>query len=246
MGGRVRVCDSLVDMTSGTETTRSTEKKKLSRGLLFGVSIAVAAAGPSITHPRERAANAPFAYSPPEGFVPSEQASPTPASPTPAPSVGKMWTRPRVLGFAPRVTLTHTEKRGAIDDAQLREVARGMPGVYRESQVTWNEVRHEVHARSDNTLVGVVWGEGKRDVDNQPLRTAQMLFPDDTGTSLLTVSYGTDDGAGLEQQLLMSADQATGVALRGPGPPSWLYGAWGAGGLAFAILLSSLMARKKE
>ncbi len=232
-------------MTSGnTETTGNTEKKKLSRGLLFGVSIAVAVAGPSLTNPRERAANAPFSYSPPEGFVPSEQASP--ASPTPAQNPGKMWTRPRVLGFAPRLTLTHTEKRGSIDDAQLREVARGMPGVYRESQVTWNEVRHEVHARSDNTLVGVVWGEGKRDVDNQPLRTAQMLFPDDTGTSLLTVSYGADGDASLEQQLLMSADQATGVALRGPGPPSWLYGAWGAGGLVFAIVLSSLMARKKE
>ena len=237
MGVRVRVCDSGWDMTSG-----NTEKKKLSRGLLFGVSIAIAVAGPSITHPRERAANAPFSYVPPEGFVPSEQPSPAQAGNT-----GKMWTRPRVLGFVSRITLTHTEKKGAIDDAQLREVARGMPTVYRESQVTWKEVRHEVHSRQDNTLVGVVWGDGRRDADNQSLHTAQMLFPDDTGTSLLTVSYDPDDGdSNLEQQLMLSADLATGVALRGPGPPSWLYGAWGAGGLVFALLLSALMGRKKE
>lgn len=228
-------------MSEAPTPPRNTENKKLSRALLFGVSIAIAVAGPSITHPRERAANAPFVYTPPEGFVPSDAPSPTPAG-----SAGKMWVRPRVLGFAPRLTLTHTEKRGPIDDAQLREVARGMPAVYRDSQVTWNEVRHEVHVRSDKTLVGVVWGEGKRDTDNTSLRTAQMLFPDDTGTSLLTVSYGADDGTHLEQSLIASADLATGVALRGPGPPSWLYGAWGAGGLVFAILLSSIMARKKE
>jgi hypothetical protein len=229
MGAGVWLCDSPFDMT--TPAPLNTEKKKLSRGLLFGVSIAVAVAGPSITHPRERAANAPFSYTPPEGFVPSDAPTPTPAG-----ASGKMWMRPRLLGFTPRLTLTHTEKRGPIDDGQLREVARGMPSVYRESQVTWNEVRHEVH----------VWGEGKRDADNASLRTAQMLFPDDTGTSLLTVSYGVDDGTNLEQQLMASADLATGVALRGPGPPSWLYGAWGAGGLVFALLLSSIRARKKE
>ncbi len=224
-------------MTSG-----NTEKKRLSRGLLVGVSIAIAVAGPSITHPRERDANAPFSYAPPEGFV----ASDTPAATAGGGAAGKMWTRPRALGFAPRLTLTHTEKKGAIDDDQLRVVARGMPAVYRESQVTWSEVRHEVHVRGDNTLVGVVWGEGKRDVDNVPLRTAQMLFPDDTGTSLLTVSYGADDATNLEQQLIVSADLASGVALRGPGPAWWLFGAWGAGGLAFAILLSLITGRKKE
>lgn len=224
-------------MTSG-----NTEKKKISRGLVAFVSIAIAVAGASITRPRDRDANAPFSYAPPEGFVASDVPLPT----TGGGAAGKMWTRPRALGFAPRLTLTHTERKGAIDDEQLRVVARGMPAVYRESQVTWSEVRHEVHVRGDNTLVGVVWGEGKRDVDNVSLRTAQMLFPDDTGTSLLTISYGADEATNLEQQLIASADRASGVALRGPGPPWWLFGAWGAGGFAFALLLASLLGRKKE
>jgi len=238
MGVRVRLCNSAILMT--TPEAPPTEKKKLSRALLFGITIAVAFAGPSLTNPKERAANAPFSYAPPEGFVPSDTPAPNAAQPP-----GKMWTRPRPLGFAPRITLTHTEKRGPIDDPQLREVARGMPTVYRESGVTWTEVRHEVHTRSDNSLVGVVWGTGKRDADGAKMNTAQMLFPDDSGTSLLTVSYGTDDGTNIEQALIASADQATGVALRGPGPPSWMYGAWGMGGLVFAIIISGLMAKKK-
>jgi len=74
-----------------------------------------------------------------------------------------------------------------------------MPSVYRESQVTWNEVRPEVtsvpqHARR------CVWGEGKRDVDNQPLRTAQMLFPRRQRARRSSLSYGADDGTEPRQQ----------------------------------------------
>jgi hypothetical protein len=231
-------------MTSGITEKKDpprerTQGKAPSRALIFGIAVAVAALGPSITNPRERAAKAPFSYVPPSGFVPSDAPQPAAANQS-----AKMWTLPRTLGFAPRITLTHTEKKGAIDDAQLREVARGMPSVYRESQVTWTEVRHEVHTRADRTLVGVVYGDGKRDADGVTLRTVQMLFPDDAGTSLLTVSYGVDDSTHLDEQLLQSADAATGVALRGPGPPSWLYGAWGGGGLVLAIMVSGFFRRK--
>jgi hypothetical protein len=148
------------------------------------------------------------------------------------------------------VNLTHSSSKYAIADAELREIARGLPATYRDlppsQQSTWSETRHEVHLRSDQTRVGVIWGEAKRTTDNASIRTVHMMFPDDAGTSLLTVSYGTDDGTNLEQAFVTSADQATGVALRGPGPPSWMYGAWGVGGLVFAIIISGLMAKKKQ
>lgn len=137
-----------------------------------------------------------------------------------------------------RVVLTHSEKQTSVDEAELGKLAVEMPKAFDECP--WTHRRHESRARPDGARVGLIEGDCDRSIDlgalglpAQKVRTRklQLVFPDDTGTSIVTASYPTDEAPRWEPAIESAIDRSTGVAVRAPAVPSWTYAAWAVAGL---------------
>lgn len=206
-------------------------------------AIACAALGPRLVGPRGRPAGAPFAYTPPQGFVSATDGNHTPASAGIA-SGQKAWVYPGSIldAYTPNITETHTSKEGLADEAEIATLVRGMPNVFARSGITWNEVRHETRTRPDGTRTAVIIGDCTKSTLHY--RAMQMVFPDDTGTSIVTASFPVEGASRWEPQLDATMASATGVALRVPPPANWLYVAWGLGGGILAFLAAGVASKR--
>jgi hypothetical protein len=202
---------------------------------VFVVAAVVGFVGPRLSSPQDRASQTPFVYTPPAGF-------------TVEPNVeGALQTwvyRAEGAKYTPNVTLSHTEKKGAIEETDLRVLVQGMPAVFRETGAQWSEVRHETRVRPDGSHVGLIEGETVR--GELRSRVMQLVFPDDKGTSIVTASFPIADAPRWEPEFEASIASATGVATRVGSPPPWMYLAWGAAGAVLAYLVTALGARAKK
>jgi hypothetical protein len=205
-------------------------------------AIVAAALGPRITGPHDRAAGAPFVYTPPEGFVPASEEN-TRAILGQIVGGQRAWVHPVSLLdlYTPNITLTHTNHGGLVADDEIAKLAGGMPDMFAQSGVTWKEVRHDARLRGDGTRVALILGDCTKGVLHY--RSMQMAFPDDAGTSIVTASFPADAAARWEPLMEASMVTATGVALRVVPPENWMYVAWGLGGGILAFLAMGLTRR---
>jgi len=211
------------------------------RRAVIVVTAALAAfLGPRISAPRDRAANEPFVFEPPEGFVEAKGEAKQGDE-------DQEWLYPTksVLAVTPRITLKRSKRGGTVEPADLATIASGMPQVLEPSGVTWTDVRHETRTRPDGARVGLIEGECLNKNGAQ-YRRLFFVFPVDGGTVITTAFYGTGEVAKWQPVLEATLVKAHGVALRVPPPPNWMYLAWGGAGLVIGWLVAALVFRKRE
>lgn len=205
---------------------------------------ALAMVGPRLTSARETRAGEPFAYIPPEGFVPATEKMATVLLGEPAANES-IWVYPNALAkVIPRIALTATKSRGGVDDPSLQKLAEGMPALYGESGITWITVRHEVKRRADGAKVGLIEGECTK-ADSPRFRIVQLVFPDDQGTHIAIASYALEDVPKWEAPVLASIETARGVRHMASPPPTWMIAAWAAAGAALGFLLATITGRRR-
>ena len=189
----------------------------------------------------EAPANAPFAYVPPAGFIPVDLSTKLDSS------VIKAWIEPSILATSldARITLSHSSHVADLGDAALAVISAGMPALYAKSQGQWSEERHLVHHRPDGGSVGLIVG-ALTTGDGVKMRTMQMLFPDDTGSSIVTASFETSLNQRMTPEIEKSMDDATGVKKLGKSAASWIVLVWALGGLLFAIAAQIVVGRRKS
>lgn len=222
----------------------------MSRRLLACVALAIlfALVGPRLIGPQNRAANAPFSYEPPEGFTPVRE---------PLEAGAKAWVveegihevgSPTKKVSTTRVVATHSSKEMSVEESDLAKLAEEMPKVFEDCD--WTHRRHELRVRADGARVGLIEGDCNKDVDlghlglpTQKLRSRklQLMFPDDTGTSIVTASYSTDQAAKWEPLFEATINKAKGVAVRVPSPPTWTFAAWASAGAVLGFLATSIV-----
>jgi hypothetical protein len=211
--------------------------------------------GPQSRGPRNRAAGAPFEYHPPDGFVarPPKDADA---------SVSHVWVYEEEGDGRPVATdqgaslihavLHHSSKEMSVEERDLAKLAHEMPRAFEDS-CTWTHRRHELRTRSDGARVGLIEGDCRHDVDLGALglqtkkvhaRKLQLMFPDDSGTSIVTASYPADQAARWEPVFEATIAKASGVATRVPSPAAWIYAVWAAAGAVLGWLASALVARR--
>lgn len=186
-------------------------------------------------------AGAPFAYVPPPGFIPVDLSTKLDSS------VLKAWIEPSILATSldARITLSHSSHVADLGDAALTAISAGMPALYAKSQGQWSEERHLVHHRPDGASVGLIVG-ALTTADGVKMRTMQMLFPDDTGSSIVTASFETSLNQRMTPEIEKSMDDATGVKKLGKAASSSILLAWALGGLLFAIAAQVVIGRRKS
>lgn len=189
----------------------------------------------------EMAAGAPFAYVPPQGFIPVDLSTKLDSS------VIKAWIEPSILARSldARITLSHSSHVADLGEAALSAISAGMPALYAKSQGQWTEERHLVHHRPDGASVGLIVG-ALTTADGVSMRTMQMLFPDDTGSSIVTASFETSLNQRMTPEIEKSMDDATGVKKLGKSASSSIILAWALGGLLFAIAAQVVIGRRKS
>lgn len=230
--------------------------------LCLVIGLICAALGPRVFGPQNKSAGSAFGYEPPERFAlvkePSvtdqgaqawayqgSEADAAPVFPTGRPAVDK---HTRVT-----VVLHHSAKEISVDEGDLAKLATEMAKAF-EDVCSWSHRRHELRVRSDGARVGLIDGDCNRTIDLRgvglpeaviKLRKLQLIFPDDTGTSIVTASYPSDQAARWEPVFEATINKAKGVATRVPPPPPWHYGAFGGAGLVMGWLLAALVLRDK-
>jgi hypothetical protein len=187
-------------------------------------------------------AGKPFSYVPPSTFQPIS----VPANLNADNSVDRVWVEPTAVSkIDPRITLSHTPQLAQIDDAALGAIASGMPALYEKSHGTWTEERHVAHLRPDGARVGLIVGD-LITADESHLKTVQMIFPDDTGTSIATASFDQVSSQRLVPELEKSLDVADGVTKLGKKPENNVYFAWFLGALIFSLAAQALFFRRSK
>lgn len=180
----------------------------------------------------------PFAFAAPATFTPIDAGSEA------RPNVAKLWVEPTAIApLAPRASLSHSPHQAALEEPALAEIAAGMPAMYARSNGSWKEVRHVVHVRPDGAKVGLIVGDLTTDT-NVSLTTMQMMFPDDTGSSIVTASFAVPSATRLVPAFEKAMDDSTGVKKLGRAAPNWVYYAWGLGALLVAVAAQALLARR--
>ena len=209
------------------------------------VAVLAGFAGPRVTAPHDRPANAPFVYTPPPAFKPARDEVLSAALGTAPEGMHKVWIFAELgAKSTPNITLTLTDKTPRVEESDLRDLALGMPAVFKQGGSTWTEVRHETRARADGTRVGLIEGETVRGETRN--RVIQLVFPEDLGTALVTASFPSEDAAKWTPQIDATIDTATGVSRRVPPPAPWQYVGWGAAGGVLAYLALALVSRRKK
>ncbi|MBX3203426.1 MAG: hypothetical protein KF764_00095 [Labilithrix sp.] len=230
------------------------------RRLVVCVILAALAAilGPRLVGPQSRSAKAPFAYDPPEGFVPAKDVKAGEAE------GAQVWVHEAAdkknfdgsladrKALSTRIILTHSAKEMSVEAVDLAKLVEEMPKAF-EGACTWKPRRHEMRTRADGARVGLIEGNCDREVDlsalglpPQPvkMRKLQLMFPDDEGTSIVTASYPTDQATRWEPLVEATIGTARGVATRVPAPAPWTHGAWAAAGVVLGWLGTAILARK--
>jgi hypothetical protein len=201
--------------------------------------------GPLVTSPHDRAANAPFVFTPPEGFEPARDEQVKTALGVAPDGMQKVWVFAEPgKATTPNITQTFTDKTAGLEEEDLTALAAGMPAVFSPLGSTWTEVRHETRRRADGSRVGILDGALVRGESKK--RVLQLVFPLDKGSALVTATVPAEDIGKWEPKLDASIASATGVFARAPKPASWLYPAWGVAGGVLAYLALALFARKKK
>lgn len=181
-------------------------------------------------------AGKPFSYVPPSTFNPIS----LPAAMNADNSVEHVWIEPTVVSkLEPRITLSHAPQQAEIDNAALGVIAAGMPELYEKSHGQWTEERHVVHLRPDGARVGLIVGDLLTSEETH-VKTMQMIFPDDTGTSIATASFDQVSAQRLVPDLEKSLDVATGVKKLGKKPENNVYFAYFLGSLIFAVAAQAI------
>jgi hypothetical protein len=225
--------------------------------IVFIAAVIFVIAGPYLTGPHGKSAGAEFVYEPPDGFKPATAHELGKAA---LPDDAKVWVfheltsmNPVVGGTPnpPTVVLTHSAKEMSVEEHDLAKLAEDMPSAF--EGCTWVHRRHELRTRADGARVGIIEGDCDKDVDltafglppkSIKTRKLQLMFPDDLGTSIATVSYPTEQATRWEPLFEATIGKAKGVATRTPPPPNWVYGAWIAAGIVIGWLASALLARR--
>lgn len=220
------------------------------------LAVVGAIVGPRIVGPQSHSAGAAFAYEPPEGFVRAKSDSLLGTEDT------QIWVFEDKKNFdgsstdktaaLTRVVVTHSNKEMSVEEADLSKLAAEMPKAFEDS-CTWVHRRHELRTRADGARVGLIEGDCNRDLDLSSLgvpsqkvrsRKLQLMFPDDTGTSIVTASYPTEQAARWEPLFEATIPKARGVATRTPSPAVSIYAAWAAAGAVLGWLATAIFARK--
>ncbi|MBX3226045.1 MAG: hypothetical protein KIT84_29280 [Labilithrix sp.] len=211
------------------------------------IALAFLVFGPRLTSPQPKKAGASFVYEPPEGFTRG-----------PDQKDAVVWTfDERAFGAKqiqqpPTAVVTHSAKEMSIEERDLAKLAEEMPSAF--DQCRWVHRRHELRTRADGARVGLIEGDCDHDVDlaafGLPAKTIktrklQLMFPDDSGTSIVTASYPTDQATRWEPLFEATIGKAKGVATRVLPPPDWMYAAWGLAGLVIGWLVSALALPKR-
>lgn len=206
-------------------------------------------AGPRLVAPSSRPAGGAFEYVPPDGFhdIPASSAK------IDAPGA-RAWEH--AVDDAPGgavVVVHHSAMKMQVDEPSLAQMAADMPRAFEDC--AWVHRRHETRVRPDGARVGLIEGDCDRDIDldalglskkTAKLRKLQLVFPDDDGTSIATVSYPTSHAERFEPMFEASVDRAKNVALRVPPPPAWTHVAWGLGALVLGGLAAALIGKKER
>ena len=100
-----------------------------------------------------------------------------------------------------------------------------------------------MHLRPDGAKVGLIVGD-LTTAGEAHLKTMQMIFPDDTGTSIATASFDFVSAQRLVPEFEKSLDAAEGVKRLGKKPKNWLYFAYFLGAALFVIALQFIAARR--
>jgi hypothetical protein len=205
-------------------------------------SALVAILGVHFSGEPEVPAGQPFTYVPPQGFNPVT----LPANVNADNGVDKIWAEATAVSrIAPRVTLSHTTQETVLDGVALAPLADGLPALYAKSHGQWTEERHIVHVRPDGKRAGLIVGD-LTTADDAHLKTMQMIFPDDTGTSIATASFDQVSAARLVPEFEKSLDDAMGLKKPGKKPENWLYFAYFFGATSFLIALQWIAARRAK
>jgi hypothetical protein len=218
------------------------------RAWLIAVVVAVtfALVGPRLVGPQNRPATEPFEYRPPDGF------KELPATSKRVDSAGaKAWELPdEPATQRPSIVVTHSAVSMQVDEANLGKMVSDMPNAFEDC--TWMHRRHEMRTRQDGARVGLIEGECTREIDlsaagldkiKASSRKLQLIFPENEGSSIATISYPTETADRWEPVFVDTIMKAKGVATRVPPPPSWHLVAWGAVGLVLGWLLAKVIVR---
>jgi hypothetical protein len=222
------------------------------------LAVLAAVLGPRIVGPQNRSAGAPFAYEPPDGFVPAKDVK---SADVEGASVWMLEGAERksfdgsladLRAFSTRIILNHSNKEMSVEETDLAKLVAEMPKAF-EGACSWSHRRHELRSRSDGARVGLIEGDCNREdelsglgLPSQPvkMRKLQLMFPDDTGTSIVTASYPADEAARWAPLLEATIGKARGVATRAPTPAPWTHAAWAAAGAVLGWFATALVALK--
>lgn len=216
------------------------------------LAVLAAVLGPRVVAPQSHAAGAPFAYEPPGGFVKdtkTEQEGAQVWVHETADTTGGPFADRRSMHT--RIVVNHSSKEMSVEEADLAKLVVEMPKAF-EGQCTWVHRRHEMRVRADGARVGLIDGDCDRPIDLGALglpsaprktRKRQLMFPDDSGTSIVTTSYPSDEAMRWEPLLDATIAKAKGVAVRAAAPPAWMYPVWAAAGAVLGWLATALIQR---
>jgi hypothetical protein len=215
------------------------------------IAVTFALVGPRLVGPQSHAASEPFAYVPPDGF----KELPATSNRVDASSANaKAWELPdEPATQRPSIVVTHSNVNMQVDEPNLAKMVADMPSAFEDC--TWVHRRHEMRTRPDGARVGLIEGECTREIDLRAAgldtlkassRKLQLVFPENEGSSIATISYPTEKAARWEPVFEETITKAKGVATRVPAPPTWQYFASGAVGLVLGWLLAKVIVRGKE
>lgn len=215
------------------------------------VALTFALVGPRLVGPQNQAANEPFSYVPPDGFVE------TPVTTTrvdAASAAAHAWEMPNEPAKSrPSVVVHHSAIAMQVDEDDLGKMVVDMPNAFEDC--TWTHRRHEMRVRPDGARVGLIEGDCNREVDlsaaglppiKASSRKMQLVFPENEGSSIATISYATEQAARFEPMFEATISKAKGVATRVPPPPAWQRAAWGLAGLALGWLLAKVIVKNRD
>jgi hypothetical protein len=231
------------------------------RRLIACAVLAAASAliGPRIVGLQSRSADAPFAYEPPEGFVPfKESAGELQGAKAWVFDDGSGAVRPRASeeagAAAVRVVAHHSSREMSVEEVDLAKLANEMGKAF-EDTCTWTHRRHELRTRPDGGRVGLIEGDCNREIELGQLglpkqrirsRKLQLMFPDDTGTSIVTASYPTDQAARWEPLFEATIAKSRGVSVRVPAPSGVVIAGWAAAGAVLGWLATAIAFRTNK
>jgi hypothetical protein len=214
--------------------------------IVLVVALTAGLVGPRIVGPSDRPASETFAYSPPDGFVPAPVASEK------VDAVGaQAWELRSDDAARPVVVVHHSAVSMHVDEVSLGKMASEMPEAFEDC--TWTHRRHETRVRGDGARVGLIEGDCERGLDLSVAGSAikvrsrklQLVFPENEGTSIATISYPTEQAARWEPAFEATIDTAKGVATRVPPPPITHHVAWGGAAALLATLAATLLRRRE-